>query len=288
MSECDNKIKIFVGYYKPNFIFSNNIYQPILTSNIDWSPDEIIKDNTGDNISEKNKNYGELSGHYWVLKNFLPATKSKYIGFCHYRRFLDFNLHESEFLPFKPIFLKDFQKYFGEYNEKNILKQISDYDIVIPEALPLKTVVFEQYVKWHPQEDMVLALNIIRDDYPEYVESALKVMGDNSMYTCLNFVMKKELVEEYLTWELDILTKLESKTDWSQYTDYRNVRTPAFIAERLFNVWLENKKKTKSKILNCTSFLLVGENYSNAKGEEYIEKYKMLVDLLKNPNFNTD
>ena len=41
-------------------------------------------DNTGDNISDKNPNYCELTGLYWAWKN-LPADV---LGLVHYRRYM--------------------------------------------------------------------------------------------------------------------------------------------------------------------------------------------------------
>ena len=42
-----------------------------------------VKDNTGDNISEKNSSYCELTGLYWAWKNLT----ADYIGLVHYRRY---------------------------------------------------------------------------------------------------------------------------------------------------------------------------------------------------------
>ena len=42
-----------------------------------------IKDNSGINISEKNKYYGEYTFHYWFWKNELKnITSDDWIGFC--------------------------------------------------------------------------------------------------------------------------------------------------------------------------------------------------------------
>ena len=73
-SKLLNKVKqldyIPVGLGKDNF--SN-----------DW-----LRDFTGENISQKNKYYGEHSFHYWFWKNNLESIREgKWIGFCAYRRF---------------------------------------------------------------------------------------------------------------------------------------------------------------------------------------------------------
>ena len=40
-----------------------------------------------DNIYHKEKNYSELTFHYWYWKNLLKFSKNEWIGFCQKRRF---------------------------------------------------------------------------------------------------------------------------------------------------------------------------------------------------------
>lgn len=274
-----SKIKIFVGYYKPNFIFKSDIYQPILTARTDWNPEGMLKDDSGDNIAYKNEYYGELSGHYWVWKNFLPHTDAEYIGFCHYRRFLNFDLTPMPIIPFKPILEKDFKKIFSKYTEENILKCIDGYDIVLPHPQRFSGMLYSQYLSWHPKEDMNLALNIIRDNYPDYAKTALDVMSKNQMHSCLNFIIRKKLLKDYFEWIFGLFEILEKQTDWSRYKEYQKIRTPAFIAERFFNIWVEHAVAEKDlKVLHTTSNILVGEGYGATTYEEAVEAYEFAIN----------
>lgn len=46
-----------------------------------------LRDNTGDNISNQNEYFGELTGMYWVWKNCGKQYKADdIIGFCHYNK----------------------------------------------------------------------------------------------------------------------------------------------------------------------------------------------------------
>lgn len=268
------KVKIFVGYFKRNIIFESEIYQPILTSSIDWEDPKLLRDDTGINISEKNKSYAELTGHYWVWKNFLQETDAEYIGFCHYRRFLDFNLTRMPNVPFRPTQLNEFRETFKKYTEDNILKCIEGYDVILPEKFKFEKDIFTQYLEHHPPKDLALALDVIKDVYPEYLLAAMNFIASKEMYPCLHFIMKKELFNEYMEWMFNFLTILEQRADWSKYDKYMNVRMPAFIAERFFNVWLLHNIETKKlKTLNTTSVILTGKDYGAIDYKLYKKSY---------------
>ena len=53
-----------------------------------WMLDNMIGDDTGDNISELNRNFNELTAIYWAWKNYDKLGNPDYIGLAHYRRFL--------------------------------------------------------------------------------------------------------------------------------------------------------------------------------------------------------
>lgn len=80
--------QIFVLCYKPvdYYIPDNSLYTPLLcgasvSEHKDLYP---LKDNGGDNISERNQFYAEVTGTYFLWKNM--CDKYKYIGQTQYRR----------------------------------------------------------------------------------------------------------------------------------------------------------------------------------------------------------
>ena len=50
---------------------------------------EWFTDKPGISISEKNKNYGEYTFHYWLWKNYidLKEVEDGWFGFCQYRKY---------------------------------------------------------------------------------------------------------------------------------------------------------------------------------------------------------
>ena len=57
---------------------------------------EWYKDNVGDNISDMNDFFNELTVFYWVWKNY---PMKEYVGMCSYRRYFNF-LDNIDFIKY--------------------------------------------------------------------------------------------------------------------------------------------------------------------------------------------
>ena len=233
-------------------------YKPVVQIPINSSGGGILADNIGDNISEKNYLYGELTATYSIWKNFLPLHPDiEYIGCCHYRRFFDFQKEAKKDKPFEIIDFKAFEKTFQAKNTKEeIEKIIYDYDIILPETQKFNVNVYSQFIsrECNPKDDFEKCINIIKKYYPEYVPYLEKVLNENKLHTCLNFIMKKNLFNSWCKWIFDILFKLENHIN---IEDKNKIRILAFIAERLFDVWfLYQKDKNNLKVLQRHTYLL--------------------------------
>ena len=183
---------------------------------------EHLHDDTGDNISSKNKNYCELTALYWLWKN----SQDDFVGLEHYRRmFLNDNINEV-----------------GLLSETEILSILEKYDIIVPTLFDNKTrTVYQHYLESHKKRDLDLTKNIINHRYPEYSDPFNQVMNSRYEYGFNMMITRRDILKEYSKWLFDILFTLENKIDISEYDKYQQ-RIYGFLSERLFNVWIKHKK----------------------------------------------
>lgn len=211
-------------------------------------------DNTGSNISNKNKNFCELTALYWAWKN----THDSIVGLVHYRRFFYIGRGTS----------------MHTLSEEEAYKLLKSYDMIIPqETVMLRDTVKTNYEKKHYIKDLLNCREIISKKCPEYLPEFDKVLNKHSYYPFNMFICKRELFEEYMEWVFGILFELESITDISEYDEY-NKRIFGFLSERLFNVWLLHHKSLKVKELKVLNPEL---NMKSQIFKSYVDRVKKLV-----------
>ena len=173
-----------------------------------------IGDDSGENISEKNPFYCELTGMYWIWKN----VKCDIVGICHYRRF----------------FRKGKKLMKTDYMEERLKK----YSILVPNTLTTKEKnVYEHYGVRHYKKDLDLCRDVISEKYPEYVAAFDYVMQANLISVGNMWITHKSIFDKYCEWLFSILFEVENRIDMSGYDTYQK-RVFGFLSERLFRVWL--------------------------------------------------
>lgn len=231
--EMEEKIRIYVATHKKAEFPKESIYYPIRVGSA-LSEDDFgyIRDDTGENISNKNKNYCELTALYWMWKN---VSNCEYIGLNHYRRY--FSKKGDN------IFCKD--KLDLVLTEKEVKEILEKYDFIVSNSqkLLIKNV-YEKYKEQHHINDLDECRNIISEKYPEYLKDFDEIMNGKEICICNMFIAKKQIIDEYSKWLFDILFELENRIDISDYTTLQK-RVYGFLSERLFNVWLKHNKKLK-------------------------------------------
>ena len=221
-------IKILVAAHKAYWMPEDDVYLPLQVGKAGKAALGYTGDDTGDNISSKNKQFCELTGLYWAWKNL----QCEYIGLCHYRRYF---AHKP-----KSDALEDKQQAIFRRQDYEALLQ--KYDVLLPvkRNYYIETV-RSQYEHAHKKRDLDEVEQIIAELYPEYREAFKAVMGRRKLYILNMFVMKKALFDRYCQWLFAIEFELEKRIDISGYDDY-NARVFGFLSERLFNVWLEKEQ----------------------------------------------
>ncbi|WP_416201287.1 MAG: hypothetical protein ACFWUD_03825 [Thermocaproicibacter melissae] len=240
-----SKISILISCHADTDYVKNECLFPIQVGAAltDKRFEGMIYDNNGINISAKNKSYCELTAQYWAWKNL----DSDYYGFCHYRRYFDFNTeHTSEndwgIVETQEISAESIEKY--GWDEESIRRCVDGFDIITAPIIHIPETVYEQYAKASETsggdlkiDNLDCVLEIIREKYPDYYPYAERFFSGHAWCWANMYILKKDIFFDYCQWLFDILDQFERRTDMSYYS-VQCLRTPGHLSERLFNVYL--------------------------------------------------
>lgn len=187
-----------------------------------------LKDNGLDNISQKNANYSELTGLYWLWKNFVQAGKSEhgYVGLAHYRRFLGFT-------------------------DADLTKlQNNDIDVVLPYPMPYEPNIEAHHLRYLSDAEWNATLQALDELQPEYAKAFKELLKQNYFYNYNVIVAKRNVLDEYCSWLFPLLFRIE------EINDPNGEKTPnryiGYIGETLETLYfMYNKDKLKIAHTGC-------------------------------------
>ena len=200
----------------------------------------FLYDDTGENISRKNRSYCELTAQYWAWKN----VDAEYYGFFHYRRYLYPDIPAGtpyciEKSP-SPETLRrlGFEK-FPEY--------LRGYDLISPIGEDMHISAREQYARanYHHKKDLDLAEQILKEQAPQYAPAAEAYLSQSVCYFGNLSIMRRPVFQEYCSWLFSILEEFDRRADTAGYLPQEQ-RVDGYLAERLFGIYLTYQKQKKT------------------------------------------
>ena len=255
-------IKVIVATHKKYTMPNDEMYIPVHVGREGKDDLGYTPDNTGDNISNKNAYYCELTGLYWAWKNL----QADYVGLAHYRR----HFSCAKKLP------KDIE---GRINStatnKEIEKLFKETDIILPKKREYYIEnLYDHYKHTMYIEPLDETRKIIEEKYPEYIEEFDKLHKRTSAHMFNMFIMKKEILDQYCNWLFDILFELEKRRDPKQYDNF-HARYLGRISELLLDVWINTNKLDykEVKVIDIEKVNWIKKGWSFLKAKFVGEKY---------------
>lgn len=224
-------ITIGIAMHKPAPIPHGGAYLPIHVGAA-LHPDvltDIQQDDTGDNISELNPYYCELTALYWLWKN----NDSDYKGLVHYRRlFATRNFFKGRGRSSDPL--------ARVINDDELAQTLTKHSVIMPtKRYYVIETIHSHYVHTMYAEQIDVAETVLAHMTPQYVPEWKKLMKRRSSRFFNMMIMDREHFDAYCAWVFPILAEITRRLPPDQYEAF-HARYPGRISEMLLNVWIDH------------------------------------------------
>jgi len=234
----------------------NLFFDPIIVGdNKEDFDDKFYKDDIGDNISNKNFSFCEMTAVYYMWKNL----SFDYYGLMHYRRIFDNHECSVKLIPYlsksliKKFIGRDYSFDYVAFNKvisKNKLSKVNSkiskltkfYDIILPKKTVLNKTVKDHFIKYHGASFFKIVSDVIYSESESDYKFFIEFFNSKKMHCYNMFIMNNQYFNEYCEWVFNLLFKIEKKIDFSTLNNYDR-RIIGFISERLLNVFIYKKSK---------------------------------------------
>ena len=222
-----DKIAILIAMHKQYAYPESEPYFAIQVGAKDKEKILSYSDDSGDNISEKNPYYCELTALYWAWKN-LDANA---VGLVHYRRYFKGELG-----------FKVNGKTKGVLSKKECEKLLEKSEVILPKKRKyyIETL-YSHYAHTLYVEPLDITGEIIKEKYGDYYAEFLRLKKRRSAHMFNMAIMKKKVLSGYCEWLFDILSELEKRVDCKKY-DAFHARFFGRISELLLDVYINTNE----------------------------------------------
>jgi hypothetical protein len=216
-----DELAMLVATHKQAEMPSDPLYVPLHVGAAGSSAElGYQRDDDGENISEKNASYCELTGLYWAWKNL----DADVIGLSHYRRYF-----------VGTAVGPDGSRVMSSEEARDALRE---HDVVLskPRNYYVETI-DSHYRHAHVGSDLDALREVVASRHPEHLAAFDAVMSGRRLSLYNMFLMRRELFDEYGEWLFGILEEVEGRIDNSGRSVYQQ-RTYGYLGERLLNIWI--------------------------------------------------
>ena len=168
-----------------------------------------LRDDTGINISSRNRMYCEMTAVYWIWKN----TDHDWIGIEHYRRHL----------LVKPEMLKD------------------DVDVIMPLPYICYPHEMAQFLRFTTKDVLKVLLHALQELHPNEYEVYHDILYGRYQYTYNLVCARKYVFDNYCRWFFEITEYMESMAD--KVSEIKETRALSYVAEVLTNLYFMYHQK---------------------------------------------
>ncbi len=184
-----------------------------------------IIDSAGQNISDRNRQFCELTGLYWIWKH----AAEDIVGLVHYRRHF--------------ILPKDWKARM----------QIFGIDVILPVPLYVAPSVEGNYRQRHVSEDWDIMMNYIKQHNPDECKRAEEIFGGNLYSPCNMFIMRREVLNDLCKWMFPVIETVAARQ--GMRADVYQNRYPGFLSERLITLFFEMHRDRYKVVYADKNFL---------------------------------
>ncbi len=210
------KLRIYTLTHKKFDVPPDPLYAPLHVGRAAAEDLGYPGDDTGENISAKNRYYSELTGLYWIWKNCRDVDA---VGTCHYRRYL---LNERGLI----LTGAEYERLLGRY------------DLVTTRRVQLNNSYYVGFSANHNRRALDATGEAIRELYPAYADAFYRLVHANETYFGNMLVTAKERFDQYCEWLFAIFSLVEERIDLETGEDAYHKRVFGFLSEFLLLVWV--------------------------------------------------